>query len=580
MEAPTAIRKPEVAFVIIEDVLQRAELLADLGRFDEADPLVAQALAEQPDSEDGLALRMRGQVGRRHFAEAAKTTEQLLRAHPDSIRGLLAMARIQWLLDRPGDGVPFARRAVELYPHVTNCLVTLADVLKRVQAGSAEALALIDQAIAIDPEYADAYLVAGQLHLDVIRYAEAERWFLRALAITPDDPGAVLKLGLARAGLGRFDESRDAVMTTLRMDAQPANLKAVIEHVEYRGIPDHLAEIYRMALTALGRPDLSIPGAAGNDPELIAAQGKLIHRMWSLHSTPEGERKASELVETLLAVDPKNQDARYVLSRIHDSNGQHGKALKLAKRLAKEGYPDANHALMVAQIGKEDYKGALDTLDRALRGEPDRPPYLVLKAVCLRHLDRNDEALKIAGHAVELSPYGIETHLQLGLAAWAAGEPALTEQALSTAVAQSEADYKPAAYLALFYAQNDRWPEAQPLMETLRLATSGDSSMVKPCVELATACIGRAVQPLSNVDDEAADDEVRRLIDEAAPWLDRCLDMYAVAAEFMRRDDVADLPNKLGDLIAALRRMPASEDTDYARVLRRFEAMMRTWRSV
>ena len=54
----------------VEDVLARARMLADLDRYDEADPLLAQALAQEPDNEDGLSLFSRGLVARRSFAEA------------------------------------------------------------------------------------------------------------------------------------------------------------------------------------------------------------------------------------------------------------------------------------------------------------------------------------------------------------------------------------------------------------------------------------------------------------------------------------------------------------------------------
>ena len=45
--------------MVAEDVLARARMLADLGRDEEAEPLLAQALAQDPENEDGLALRAR-----------------------------------------------------------------------------------------------------------------------------------------------------------------------------------------------------------------------------------------------------------------------------------------------------------------------------------------------------------------------------------------------------------------------------------------------------------------------------------------------------------------------------------------
>lgn len=50
-------------------MLARARVLADLGRNAEAEPLLAQALAQDPDNEDGLALFSRVPVAEQLQAE-------------------------------------------------------------------------------------------------------------------------------------------------------------------------------------------------------------------------------------------------------------------------------------------------------------------------------------------------------------------------------------------------------------------------------------------------------------------------------------------------------------------------------
>ena len=273
----------------VEDVLLRERgMLSDLRRHDEADPLLAEALAREPDNEDGLSLASRGLVARKRFPDAQAVLERLLLAHPDSRRGLLQMARVKCLLGREPQGIPFARRAVELYPDNVTCLETLADVLRQVTHGSAEALALTRRALEIDPQSAFAHQLTGEIHLELARPAEAETWLLRALAIAPEDPWTVLQLGLAHAGFGRFDESRDQVTAALRLRATPGMIRQVVEYIEARALPAHLAEVYLMALSALGRPDVSYPGAAGDDPELLAAQGKLAWKMYSRDADADG----------------------------------------------------------------------------------------------------------------------------------------------------------------------------------------------------------------------------------------------------------------------------------------------------
>jgi hypothetical protein len=335
----------------VEDVLARAQILFDLGRHDKAELLVAQALAREPDNEDGLALLARVLIVGHRFQDAEAVNERLLRAHPDSLAGLTLMARVKCLLDRRPEGVPFARRAVELYPEHVFALTTLADVLRLVTRGSADSLGLLRRAREIDPDSANAHRLTGEIHLELAQYAEAEGWLLRALAITPQDPSAVLQLGLARAGLGRFGESHDQVAAALRLQATPSMIAKVIMHIEERGIPDHLAELYRMALAALGRPDVSRPGEAGSDPELLAAQGKLASLMYSRHSDDASRRRAGELAAAVLAADPGNADARYVRAWVLCGEGRYAEALPIAEQLHAEDYPDAHMALIPAYSG-------------------------------------------------------------------------------------------------------------------------------------------------------------------------------------------------------------------------------------
>lgn len=198
----------------------------------------------------------------------------------------------------------------------------------------------------------------------------------------------MLQLGLARAGLGRFSESRDQVLDALRANSLPGNIDQVISHVESRAIPGHLSEVYEMALAAGGLPDLSHPGAAGHDPGMIAAQGKLAWRMYSRDADEAGHCRAGELADAVLAMEPHNADARYVRSRVLCDAGQYQEARSIAEQLQAEGYPSATMALVPILSGLGDHEAALALIRRALAGNPDDPMYLRAEAHSLRWLKR------------------------------------------------------------------------------------------------------------------------------------------------------------------------------------------------
>jgi tetratricopeptide (TPR) repeat protein len=556
--------------VAIEDVLARARMLADLDRYDEADPLLAQALAQEPDNEDGLSLFSRGLVARRRFQEAEAATERLLRAHPDSARGLLGMARIKCLLRREPEGIPFARRAVELYPDNVSCLETLADVLRQVTHGSAEALELTRRALEIDPEYVAALRLAGEIHLSLAQYVEAEHWLLRALAVAPEDPWTVLQLGLAHAGLGRFDESREQVTAALRLRATPGMIGQVIEYIESRAVPGHLAEVYRMALAALGRPDVSCPGAAGDDPKLLAAQGKLAWKMYSRDADDDGHRRAGELAAAVLAADPRNPDARYVHARVLCDNNRDAEALPIARQLQAEGYPSAHMALTTALSGTRDYAGALAVIREQLAVNPASLIYLRAEAQALRSLKRYDEALRSARRAAELSPYAPEVQLQLGLCAREAGELALAERALRTAVAEAPGEGYPAAELALLLASTERWPEAETLIGTLTADLPDVSRLVHPCLQLASCTLTQVASLWEVLEPDHPDPDG---LAECAHWLELLLKVYTVGVTG-HPEVVSTTFRTLPRLVDLLQEVAAPPDSDFAEVVRGLSALL------
>jgi tetratricopeptide (TPR) repeat protein len=554
----------------VEDTLRRARLLAELGRYPEADPLLGQVLAAEPDHQDALATLARSRVAQGDFAGAEELTGRLLAAHPDNLRGLIGMARLQAIRGRPREGVRAARRAVALYPDDTSCLITLADLLNETVPGSAEALALAERALELDPANVLAGLSAADIHLSVARYADAEWWALRALAISPTDSRATLLLGLARAGLGRFADSRDEVLAALRLEATDRRVAQVIDHVESRAVPEHLAEIYRMCLAAAGAADLTVPGAAGRDPELVARQGRLAWKMYSIHARPDGLRRAGELAEAVLAADRDNADARYVRARRLCDDGRAAEALPEAHRLAAEGYGRADDALLVAQSGVGDHRGALATVDRMLARDPDSPMLLRVRAQCLRELDRFAESLAAARRAAELSPATPQVQLQLGLSARAAGDQDLAERALRLAGAQQPADGEPIAELALFLAQHDRWAEAAPLIARLSPDAPDLAAMLRPVGQLGTASLLACGPALAELDESAPDPA---LLTEVAGWLNQSVDLFTLVTA--GHTGPVTFLGFLRDIVEVLRPIQAPPENSYCRAVRRLDDLLR-----
>ncbi|HEX5541084.1 MAG TPA: tetratricopeptide repeat protein [Micromonospora sp.] len=214
-----------------EGYIQRAELLADLGRYDEAaaevgyavalDPgdlraqivlarvhlaakrpdeaLVAAdaAVAVAPSGVAGLVIRGMALADLRRFGEAAQTAEQLLALGPEDAYAQRSAAAILAESRNGQLALNAAWRGVELAPEEPQAHLVLGLVAAR--------LGLFDlaerayrEALRLNPEVAEAQHDMGVIRLEQQRYAEALGQLAEAVAVAvPSGPsgGARLELG-------------------------------------------------------------------------------------------------------------------------------------------------------------------------------------------------------------------------------------------------------------------------------------------------------------------------------------------------------------------------------------------------
>ncbi len=106
-----------------------------------------------------------------------------------------------------GDAVPYAEKAVELYPESANALVSLAELIKREQ--SERALDLLNRAIAFEPNDPSFYVVRGGYFFWVHgNSAAAELDFRKAIELSQgSNASAWAGLGDSLAREGRRDEA-------------------------------------------------------------------------------------------------------------------------------------------------------------------------------------------------------------------------------------------------------------------------------------------------------------------------------------------------------------------------------------
>ncbi|QIS14509.1 tetratricopeptide repeat protein [Nocardia arthritidis] len=485
---------------MLEELSTRATAIGVAGSARAARQILDQVLAHAPTDESALLRAIEKLYAGEHFAEARTATATLLEHNPDHIDGLHYMAGIMLACGLPEHGLPYVRRAVALEPRLPGPMCTLAELLYAIDQDAPEAMDWLLRVIDIAPDYATAHLVLGWWHCQAGRWAAAEPALLEAARLAPYSDAAELPLALARAGRGRFAESRSAVRELIRTNSKQDQLQRVCRVIERVGLPGELSELYEMALAALGETDLSQPGAAGADPELLAAQGELARRVYESKIAGAAARaKAAELAYAVLAQRPADRNARYVYDRSTEStrrenlqrtrSRQGAGEIARARMLVDQGDTRGPLALYTAQVAAGDLTAARQTVRDRLRADPASSLWLYLASTIAQALGNHTEALDYARRATAAAPAHAHINHRLGLAAKAAGELPLAEQALRRAVQLAPDLVAPLADLALLLGEIERWQDADALLARLtpelpELGTARDqvAQIVRLCV--------------------------------------------------------------------------------------------------
>ena len=131
--------------------------------------------------------------------------QQRAEKRPDDANGWLNAARAQAMLNHGPAAVADYRKALALRPADANLLADLADMLAAVGNGSldGEPIALVDKALAIDPNHVKALALKGSYAMTKRDFRTALGAWNQALKVAqPDDP-------IARFLRGQLDDMRE-----------------------------------------------------------------------------------------------------------------------------------------------------------------------------------------------------------------------------------------------------------------------------------------------------------------------------------------------------------------------------------
>jgi adenylate cyclase len=247
---------------VIEPALQRAETARSAGR--PTNDLAAYDLYLRAHA---LVLRSARQI-----PEALGLLEQAIRRDPD-YGPALAWAAVSYFrliqdgrMEDPGaarlKGADFARRALEMAGDDPVIIANAAQALAYFGEDSGAMMALVDRALALNPNYARGWYVSGLLRLGAGQPDTAIAHINTALRLSPRAPTgtSLTTIGVAHLVSRRFDEALQNLLLAIQDDpSHPQTYRALAACFAHMGRLDNAREtIARLrSITSAVKHDLS-----------------------------------------------------------------------------------------------------------------------------------------------------------------------------------------------------------------------------------------------------------------------------------------------------------------------------------
>ncbi|MGJ4945271.1 tetratricopeptide repeat protein [Bradyrhizobium sp. HKCCYLS1011] len=356
------------------------------------------------------------------LGQAEKTCLKILSADPASAITLNLLGVIHMARGRNQLALAHYDRALALRPDFVEAWSNRGALLKAM-GRQADALESFDRALALRADHAGVINNRAGVLQELGRFDEALADYDRALALQPAYPEALNNRGVVLQALGRHVEALESYAKALAL--RPDFVEALVNRgltyselarfeealADYDGAlalqPKHVDVLNNraIALRRLGRPEeaLASHNAAlalrPKDPKALVSRGLTLH---DLKRTDEAQAD----YDRAIALQPGHVDAFVNRGALLHELGRHDEALRSFERaLALQ--PDNVHALTNRGVVLHDlarYGEALADHDQAISIQPGDAAALNNRGVTLHKLRRLEEALASQDQAISARP--------------------------------------------------------------------------------------------------------------------------------------------------------------------------------
>ncbi len=397
-----------------------------------AEARIRQALVKDPKNSALLLLlasareRAGGPIDemRKLLAEAVQSAPLSVEARSAQIRYLLSKRLYK-------DALGLAQNASAALPAETAMLDVVADA--QYLAGEVEQAALTyHRLITASPSSVEPYMKLAQVYRSLGKGEQAEQALRQALAIQPDNPGAVAQFADLLAGSNR----RAAALEFLKVQRSARGTRAetyLIEAALHERLGDPAAAIASLRDGLQRAPDSALASSLYRQ---LVKRGP--------------EREATQFAEAWLKQHPKDSRLLFDVALRHADLGQWSRAEPLLRTVV-EANPRNGLALnaLAHAVMAQGAQGALEFARRANEAAPNTPAFMDTLASALSREGKVEEAMALQKRAMQLDSSNL--HLRLGLAKLllASGDKPAARTQLEAIAAQGEGFVRQAEVRAL-----------------------------------------------------------------------------------------------------------------------------------
>ncbi|MDI6726198.1 MAG: tetratricopeptide repeat protein [Smithellaceae bacterium] len=242
---------------------QQGRSLQEQKHYAEASAAFSRAIALQPSHRDAYEARGWSRLSLKNYGGALTDSEQAIRIAPGDAGGynLRGSAR-DGLGDYPGAAADF-RKAIDLGFSLIQPRVKLSLVMSRM-GNPAQALAIAETILQIEPENSDALEARGYARLELKDYRGAITDYSKAIDKNPLSPESYFRRGLARQQSHDPGGAREDYERALYLDSAHGEAKASLALLSLSGAPTEIgrpADLSVLPLPAAYIHDLALPAA-------------------------------------------------------------------------------------------------------------------------------------------------------------------------------------------------------------------------------------------------------------------------------------------------------------------------------